>query len=176
MLAQMSQRERMIAIGLGSVIALFINVILIRFFLKHHDTQKYNIAQTQAKIDNLKRLEPERAKWEARKRHIDATMPVLGEIDVANRQLSEMIKEVAKKHNLIINQPNPGVANKASYYTALGLKIDVKGAWPQLRDFLNELQTPGQYIVLDPVEIKVDPTDKTQHHVSVTVTKWFAPS
>jgi Type II secretion system (T2SS), protein M subtype b len=175
MIAQMSQREKVLATIIGGVIAVLVTFVLVKFFLGHHTQIKKDLGVSEAKIKQLRGLESERALWAQRDAWLTAEMPVLEDSAVANKQLTDAIKEVAKKHTVILEAPNPGIPSKQPNYTALGIRVSARAAWRPLAEFIRELQTPGQFIVLDPVELKVDPNDKTQMKADMTISKWFAP-
>ena len=175
MLATMSSRERTLALLVGGVLFLLINLVLIRFFMQKRAEFMQGIASSQAKIAGLKKREADRAMWAERDAWTRQSLPVLGDPQVANRELGEAVKEIAKKHTVTLETPNPGVPSRQKEYTALGIRVSLKAPWTPLMDFLRELQAPGQFIVFDPLDLKVDPTDKTQLRAEVTVTKWFAP-
>jgi hypothetical protein len=187
MLAQMSARERTLVIVVGSVLALLINVVLIKFFLQKRAEFQAGIAATEGKIAGLKLQELQRALWAERDAWLTSNLPVLGDPQVANRELAETVKELAKKHTVTIETPNPGMPNTQKEYTALGIRVTAKAPWhpageeatpgkiPPLLEFLRELQAPGQFIVFDPLDLKADPSDKTLLRAEVTVMKWFAP-
>ena len=175
MLAQMSSRERTLALLVGGVLALLVNLVLFKFFLGKKTEFQVSIAKTEAKIADLKQRETQRALWAERDAWLTSSLPTLGDPMVANRELGEVVKEIAKKHTVTIETPNPGVPSRQKDYVALGIRVSAKAAWQPMLDFLRELQAPGQFIVFDPLDMKVDATDKTQLRAEVTVTKWFAP-
>jgi hypothetical protein len=175
MIGQMSQREKTLAFLVGGVLFLLLNVVLIKFFMANHAEQQRVLALTQGKINGLKQQESQRALWSQRDAYLTQNMPKMGDPQVENRKLSEAVKEIARKHTITIETPNPGVANRQKEYVSLGVKVSAKAPWTQMFDFLRELQMPGQFLVLDPVELKVDANDKTQLRAEVTVTRWFLP-
>ena len=187
MLAQMSARERTLALLVGGVLFLLVNLVLIKFFMQKRTEFQVQIAKTQGQINGLKQMELERTLWAERDAWLTQSLPTLGDTQVANRELSEMVKELAKKHTVTIETPNPGMPLNAKDYTALGIRVTAKAPWqstpdaataakiPPLVEFLRELQAPGNFIVLDPLDLKVDAADKTQLRAEVTVTKWYAP-
>lgn len=175
MLAQMSSRERTLALLVGGVIALLINVVIFKFFLGKKAEFQLSIARSEVKIADLKTRESQRTLWSERDAWLMRSLPTLGDPQVANRELSEAVKEVAKKHSVTLETPNYGVPNRQKEYVALGVRVSGKASWEPMMEFLRELQAPGQFVVFDPLDMKVDVTDKTQLRAEVTVTKWFAP-
>jgi len=176
MLAQMSQRERTLTLIVGGVLALLINVVVIKFFMTQHQVQRKAIVDTKAKIEDLNRRETERAMWAERDAWLTANLPDLGDDQVASRELGNVIKQIAQKHSVTLESPNPGVPSRGQpAYVALPYKLSAKAPWTPMFEFLRELQAPGQFIVFNPLTLKVDPADKTQLRAELTVTKWFAP-
>lgn len=176
MLAQMSQRERTLALLVGGVVALLINVVVIKFFITQHKVQSTAIAATKAKIEGLKKRETERTLWAERDAWVTANLPVLGDEQVANRELGNAIKEIAQKHSVTLESPNPGVPSRGvPTHISLPYKLSAKAAWTPMFEFLRELQAPGKFIVFNPLSLKVDPSDKTQLRAELSVAKWFAP-
>src|SRR5688572_1820961 len=98
MLDQMSQRERTLTLIVGGVVALLINVVVIKFFMTQHRTQSTAIAETKKKIETLKQQETERSMWAERDTWLTTNLPDLGDDQVASRELGAMIKQIAQKH------------------------------------------------------------------------------
>src|SRR5215203_4677832 len=66
MLAQMSPRERTLALLVGGVLVLLVNLVLIRFFLQKRAEFLTGVASTQGKIAALQQRESQRALWAER--------------------------------------------------------------------------------------------------------------
>ena len=176
MLAQMSQREKVIASFIGAAFAVLLTVLLAKFFLKNHTQIKTDLAASEAKARQLRGLEGERATWQARDTWLTAEMPVLEDSAVANKQLTDTILAIAKKYSVTPeNTPSLGIPSKQPNHTSLGIRLAIRAAWRPLAEFIEELQKPGQFIVLESVDLKVDPNDKTQMKAELTIAKWFAP-
>jgi hypothetical protein len=175
MISEMSKREKTLAFFVGGVLFVLLNVVLLRFFLRNHTELRENIAKTQGQIDTLKRRDSERAMWAERDMWLTASMPVIGDDQVATRELGFFIKEVAQKHGVLIETPSPSLPAPGQFFRTLRYKVTAKGTKMPMFEFLRELQQPRNFLVFDPVDIKIDPAEKTQLVADVTVTKWFAP-
>ena len=175
MIAQMSQREKVLAGVVGACLFLLLNVFLFKIFLGNHALLRTTLAKAQSQLAGFQQQESERTKWAQREVWLDANLPVLGDADVANKQIREALLELGKKHTVTIESPTPGVPANQPYYTTLGVRIECKAAWTQMGNFLYDLETPGQFLVIEALEMKVDPADKTQLRATMTVAKWFAP-
>ena len=172
----MSPRERTLALLVGGVIALLVNVVIIKFFMGKKTEFQLSIAKTEGQIAQKKALESERAFWAERDAWLNANLPTFGDPLVANRELTKQLTELAKKHGVTLETPQNGVPSRQKEYVGLGVRVSGKGPWVPMMEFLRELQEPGQFIVFDPLDLKVDATEKTLLRADVTVTKWFAPS
>ena len=171
----MSQREKLLATLVGAAVFVLLNFFLIKIFIANHATLRSTLAKAQAQMAGFHQQESEREKWAQRDSWLDQNLPTLGDTDVANKQLRETLLDLGKKHTVTIEAPAPGIPNRQPNYTSLGVCIDGKAPWQQMGNFLYELQAPGQFFVLESLEMKVDPADKTQLRASMTVAKWFAP-
>ena len=175
MIAKMSQREKVLASGVGAALFLLLNIFLFKIFLGNHALLLTSLAKAKVQMAGFQQQESERTKWAQREVWLDANLPALGDADIANKQIREALLDLGKKHTVTIESPAPGVPNSQPYYTSLGVRIECKAAWTQIGNFLYDLQTPGQFLVIESLEMKVDPTDKTQLRATMTVAKWFAP-
>jgi hypothetical protein len=175
MFAQMSQREKALAGLIGGALAVLVSVVLVKFFLGHHTQIKKDLAVSEAKIKQLRSLEAERTLWAQRDAWLTAEMPHLEDSAVANKQLTDAVKQIASTQTVIIEPPSHGLPSKQPNYTSLGIRTSARAPWKNMADFIRELQTPGQFIVLESVDLKVDPNDKTQLKADMMISKWFAP-
>ena len=174
MIAQMSKREKAMATVVGVVLAVVLNFFLVKFFVGK--LREFNLQQTVAGsgIDFLKKQETERALWSERDAWLNNNMGVVGDPQVASRQLSEAIRDSARKHTVTLEVPNAGVPGKQAAYTSLPLRIEAKAEWKSMFEFISDLQAPGNFHVFEQLELRVDPADKTKLRASMTLAKWFS--
>jgi hypothetical protein len=179
MIDQMSKREKTLALLVGGVVFLLINVVVLKFFIDRHGVLKKNAAEIQAKINALKLRDQDRDFDRERDTWLNAKLPTIGDSQVAARDLTKSITEIARKHDVVIETPMAGNPRPGQYYSSLGARVIAKGTWKAIFFFLQELQSPEKgetpFVVLDPVDLKVDITDKTLMRAEVMVTRWFKP-
>ena len=168
----MSKREKILSWLVGSTFFLIINVVAIKFLMGNYDTLKIARAKIEGEMSGLKQQENNRELWAQRDAWLTESLRPIGDSDVANRQLIEAIQNLAKKYTVTLESPQPGVPNRQPRYTALSIKREAKAAWTPMYDFVMELQAPGQFLSAE-VDLKVDPSDKTQLRATLTVSKWF---
>ena len=171
----MSQREKVLAAIVGAALFVLLNSFLVRIFLNNHTLLRTALAKAKSQMAGFQQQESERTKWAQRDVWLEQNLPTLGDTDVANKQLRETLLDLGKKHTVTIESPTPGAPSRQSEYTSLGVRIEGKATWQQMGNFLYELQTPGQFLVIESLDMKVDPADKTQLRAGMTVAKWFAP-
>lgn len=174
-LATMNARERVLLAAVGGVVALVLSVYLIKFFLSQRLEYSRQLATTRSKVEMLKKRETERDLWGRRDSWLTAKLPPLGDTDVANKALREAVLEIAKKNNVILEAPAPGVPTYPPGHTSLAIRFEAKGPWEAMLSFLYELQGVEQFTAIEQCEIKVNREDKTQIRATLTIARWFAP-
>ena len=174
MISQLSQREKLLAGLVGFALFALLNVFLVKFFLTNHNDLKTSLGKAQSQLNGFKQLEGERTMWAERDGWLTSGLAPLGDPDVANKHLRESLLELAKKHIVALEAPAPGIPNAQPAYTSLSVRLDAKATWKQMFNFLYELQSPGQFIVVEALDMKVDPIDKTNLRANLTIAKWFA--
>ena len=175
LVANMNKREKTLLSITAIVIVVLLNFFLIKFFLSNRAVLTQKLAMTQVKIDTLKKRETERNLWAKRDALLDEKMPVLGDSDVASKEMREAILEIAKKHTVTLEAPAPGTPVNLPGHIALGVKFVAKGTWDGVFNFLLELQGPEKFTAIEGCEIKVNREDKTQLRATLTIVRWYAP-
>lgn len=168
----MSKREKILSWIVGGAFFFILNMFAIKFLKDNHSTLQLTRAKIEGEINGFKLQEANRELWDQRDKWLNESLKPMGDADVAGRQLREALENLAKKHTVTIESPQPGFPNKQPLYTALSFKMEAKAAWTQMFDFIKELQAPGQFLSAE-ADLKVDPTDKTQLRATLTVSKWF---
>ncbi len=171
-MTQMSQREKVLSWIVGGVIFFVINIVAVKFLMNNYQTLAGARVKVEGDLRGLQMKESQRELWEQRDKWLTESLQPMGDSDVANRTLIDAVKNTAKKYTVTLESPQPGVPMKQPYFTTLGTRLEAKGAWTQMYDFLQELQAPDQFISLEG-DIKVDPADKTQLRATLTIAKWF---
>jgi len=180
MIDQMSKREKTLAFLVGGVVFLLINVVVLKFFINQHAALKTSAAKIQGDINALKLKEQDRDFDRERDTWLNEKLPTMGDSQVAGRDLTKSITEIARKHDVVIETPLAGNPRPGQYYNSLGARVVAKGTWKAIFFFIQELQSPDKgptpFVVLDPVDLKVDLTDKTLMRAEVSVNRWFKAS
>jgi len=59
--------------------------------------------------------------------------------------------------------------------TAISVELQTKSTWPALITFLEHLQGPEQFIVVESANLRVDTSDPTMMRGNFKIAKWYAP-
>lgn len=175
MIAKLNPREKIMLGVIATVLAVFVNIFLIRFFLSNRTELKEQLTATKSKIELLQKRESERELWSRRDAWLSEKMPRLGDPDVANKTLRESIKNTAQTHTVTLDAPAPGIPTTQPSHISLSLRLEAKAPWQAMFEFLDELQGPEKFVAIENCELKVNREDKTQLRATLTVAQWFAP-
>ena len=177
----LSNRERNLSILVGTVAFLFVTFFVTDYFLKNKARLTAGLAVKKGQLKAMQMRSADKAVWDQRAVWLQEKQPKLGDEQRAAEQLRETVKELAKKHQVLIESSDylPAArkadARKPDYYTAIGIKIGTKSEWSALVRFLGELQTPEQFIALESADLKIDEADQTKMHGDFKIARWYAP-
>ncbi len=175
MSAQLSGREKNLSIIVGAVVFLFVTFFVVDYFLKNKARLNADLTAKGRQLKTMQTLSAEKALWEQRVAWLSDKQPKMTNPDSAGVQLLDQVKELAKKHTVLLDNPVIRPPTKKPDYTAIGVEIDTKSSWKAIISFLGELQTPEQFIVLDTANLKIDATDPTQMRGKFKIARWYAP-
>lgn len=177
MIQQMTRRERTLSLLVGGIAFLLLNLMLVKVFLKHHRALRDDRANNVSNLAAMQALLAERDLWAAREKFVTAAQPKLEDRHRASNALGEVIKDVAAKHNIVIEGRALGQDVKsAGEYTSAEFTFETVSKWKDLMGFLRDLQSPEKFIVFQHAELKTDANDKTKMRGKFTLAKWFAPT
>jgi hypothetical protein len=177
----MSQREKVLAAIVAGLVTTALLYILAQFFLRHHRDLQTQLASKSRELENMKTLIVERELWIQRDAWLQQHQPRMADPNVAGPNLLTEIKEIGKNRSILPMDANVGLPEPASRTggrsqdQSVSVTFNAKGKWPDLVNFLHDLQAPTKFVVLQKAEIQVDKSDPTQIGGTFTVAKWFAP-
>ena len=174
----MSTREKTLSILVGTVALIFVTFFVVDYFLKNKARLTADLASKTRQLKTMQTLSAEKELWVQRDAWLLEKQPKLANQDSAGVQLLDQVKELGKKHTVLIDSPRiqPPAARKPDLpYIPVGIEIETKSTWRALIAFLSELQTPEQFIVLDSANLKIDATDDTQMRGKFKIARWSAP-
>jgi len=172
---QLTRREKVLATIVAIAFGVVLNLVLLNFFLKNHRRLRDDLANRAAELEAKKILLTEKAMWEERDNWLQSKLPKLTNEGSAGVQLLDQVKEVAKKHTVLIENPAIGTPDRRPHATAVTVNIETKSVWAGMIAFLRDTQEPDKFILFETVNIQKDSGDATQMRGRFRVARWFAP-
>ena len=172
----LSTREKSLVTVVAVVLSLFANIALIDWCWKTHNRLRTDIAAKSRQLKMVQTLTGDLSFWEQRDAWLQASQPRLTNSDTAGVQLLDHIKQLGRKHNVLLASPAIRVPERQPEYVSCSIEIETKSAWKPLVDFLRELQSPDQFIAVESSNFKIDVTDPAQMKSQLRVARWYGPS
>ena len=175
MIQQMTPRERTLAMIVGGILFVFLNLFLIQGLIKKTRAFRSDLALKKMGLETKHALLADRDVWAQRDQWLTEKFGKLTDPDRAPITLRDAAVEVAKKHGITLENAALGKAETKPQYVAVGVSFDVKCKWSELGGFLAEIQAPDHFIAFENANLQTDTTDKSLMHGRFKMQKWFAP-
>lgn len=175
MIKQMSARERVLATLVGGAAFIFLNFIVIDYFVKNQRRLKSDLARNAGAIAAMQMQLAEKPLWEARETWFQEKRPVLAAEDRAGVELLEEVSQLARNKSVQLVSQSLGVAAYQTEHTSVAVQLETTSTWQALIAFLHEMQKPGKFLVFETANFKRDDKDETQMRCSFKIARWFAP-
>jgi hypothetical protein len=171
---RMNPRERVLSWVVAGTIFVLLNVwILSRIFGAVGGSHK-EVVVRRAKLGEQALYIKERDLWNKREEWLRKHQPVLNNPAEASALLDQL-REVANKHNVLIENPAIGTGETTPYHQTVFASIETKSPWPPLVHFLYDVQRPDAFIVFENVNLVIDGSDPTMMRGKFKIARWFAP-
>lgn len=172
---RMNRRERLLSGIIGAVLFLLINLFLWSWLLGAVSRGRNDLAARESTRTQQAVFLNERAMWEARQKWLDEHQPIL-KSPVEASTLLDQLKQIAGKHNILIENPVIGSGETTPQRQTVFASIETKSPWPPLLRFLYDVQQPDSFIVFESVNLAIDPNDPTTMRGKFKIARWFAPA
>jgi len=172
---KMNRRERILAAIVAGIVFLLLNLYVWGKLMGALDQARADLAARQEtrKVQDV--YIRERDLWEKRAAWLKEHQPVLKGPGEASTLLDQ-VKQVAGKHNVLIENPAIGTSDATPDRQAVFATFEVKSAWPPLVHFFYDIQQPESFVVFESVTLNIDPADPTQMRGKLKIARWFAPA
>lgn len=171
---QISNREKRLVLIVGGLVAVFLNLFLINFFLNNRARLQAESRSKASQLAAMQALFSERELWAKRDAWLSQSQPRLLNEATAGGQLLEEVRELARKANVQPLEPQINNTERRPNYTAVVVSIETRSSLGALRDFLYQMQSPERFIVFESANLQTDKEDKTQMHGKFRIAKWYA--
>lgn len=172
---RLNRRERLLSAAVAGVIFLLLNWYIWGKLLGALDQARADLAARQStrKVQDV--FIRERDLWEKRAQWLKEHQPSLKGPGEASTLLDQ-IKQIAGKHNVLIENPAIGTSDATPERQAVFASFDVKSAWPPLVRFLYDVQQPESFVVFESFTLNIDSADPTMMRGKMKLARWFAPA
>lgn len=172
-LAQMNQRERLLAFSVAGILFLLINLAIWSALLGMSAGARADYATQSATRTEQKVYVGEEKMWKRRAEWLKKNQPRLNNPAEASTLLTQ-VKQIAGKYNVQIDNPQIGAVETTPSHQSVSATFETKSDWGQLVHFLYEAQKPEAFTVFESVNLIVDPTDPTVMRGRFKIARWFA--
>jgi hypothetical protein len=151
-------------------------LLLIDSYTSKRAALSAKIVSEKKQLRSLHELMSQGDVWAQREQWLQAKQPHLENPDTAGVQLLDSVKELARRHAVLLDNPTIRTPDARPNCISVGVEIETKCAWAPLIEFLQELQTPEQFVALESANLKVDPAADTLVHGRFKIARWYAPN
>ena len=174
-LAQLNQRERFLALAVGGILFLLVNLAIWSTLLGMSAGARTEYsAQRDTRKEQKVYLEEEKT-WKRRADWLAKNQPTLTNPAEASSLLTQ-VKEIAGKYNVQLEDPQIGAVETTPSYQSVSATFESKSGWEPLVHLLYDAQRPAAFTVFEQVNLMVDGNDATVMHGRFKIAKWFKPS
>jgi hypothetical protein len=172
---RLNQRERFLGAIVAGVVFLLLNLYVWGKLFGTLENARTELAGLQTTRKTQEVYIKERDLWNKRAEWLKQHQPILkGPGDAST--LLDQVKEIASKHNVLIENPAIGTGDATPDRQSVFASIDIKSPWPPLVHFLYDVQQPESFVVFENVTLNIDPTDPTMMRGKFKIARWFAPA
>ena len=171
---RMNRRERVLSMIVGAALFLLVNWIVWSWLLGSLEQTRSDLATRKSARAQQSVFLKERSMWEKREAWLKKQQPALKGPGEASTLLDQ-VKEIAGKHNVLIENPNLGGVDSTPTHQATFVSIETKSPWQPLVRFLHDVQQPEAFVVFESVNLQIEPSDPTMMRGKFKIARWFAP-
>ena len=171
---RMNPRERMLSLIVAGALFLLINLFIWSSLLGAVRSAHSDVAARKSSRIQQTIFLRERKIWEKRDEWLKKNQPTL-KSPVESSTLLDEVKQVAAKHNILIENPAIGSSDTTPNFQTVSVSIETKSPWPPLVHFLYDVQRPEAFVVFENVNLAIDPSDPTMMRGKFKIARWFAP-
>jgi hypothetical protein len=171
---RMNRRERILASLVGGVLFLLINIFIWNNLLGAISRTRADVVKRKSERTAQAMYVKERDMWAKRDEWIRKHQPLLKGPGEASTLLDQ-VKEVAGKHEILIENPALGTGDSTANHQSVFASIETKSPWPPLVHFLYDVQQPESFVVFENATLAIDSADPSMMRGKFKIARWFAP-
>lgn len=170
---KMTQRERRLALLVGGALFLLLNLFLWSKLFGVLSNAQAELALRKSTREEQQAYIKERDLWAKRDDWLKQHQPNLKSAVEASTLLDQ-VKEIAGKHNVLIENPAIGAGDPTADHQSVFASFETKSPWPPLVHFLYDVQQPESFVVFETVQLHIDTADPATMRGRFRLARWFA--
>lgn len=174
MTRSLSSREKWLAGIVAAVVFVAGTCLFIESYTRQRAALQATIVSRTKQLRMARALAEELPFWEQRDQWLRIQQPQFTGDDTAGVQLLDRIKELAQKHAVLLENPALRPAERLPAYISVAVEVETKSGWPALVNFLQELQSPAQFVAVESANLKVDAAEPAQMRGRFRIARWYA--
>jgi hypothetical protein len=171
---RMTARERRLALLVAGALFLLLNLLIWSKLFSILGNARAELALSKATRAEQSLYIKERNLWARRDQWLKQHQPTLKSAVEASTLLDQ-VKEIAGKHNVLIENPAIGAGDSTPDRQSVFASFETKSPWPPLVHFLFDVQQPEAFVVFESVQLHIDNTDPTMMRGRFKIARWFVP-
>lgn len=172
---RMNPRERRLAWIVAGALLLLLNLLIWSKLFGILANARADLALRKATRIEQSAYIKERDLWAKRDQWLTQHQPTLKSAVEASTLLDQ-VKEIAGKHNVLIERPAIGAGDATPDHQSVFASFETKSPWPPLVHFLFDIQQPEAFVVFENVQLQIDSGDPTMMRGRFKIARWFAPA
>lgn len=172
---RMNPRERKLVLMVAGALFLLFNLVVWSKLFDVLANARAEVALRKETREEQRSLIKEKDLWAGRDQWLKQHQPSLKSAVEASTLLDQ-VKEIAGKHNVLIENPAIGSGDSTPDHQSVFASFDTKSPWPPLVRFLYDVQQPESFVVFESVQLHIDNADPTMMRGKFKIARWFAPS
>ena len=172
---RMNPRERRLALIVAGALFLLVNLLVWSKLFGILDNARAELVRRKATRGEQSLYIKERNLRARRDQWLKQHQPIL-KSEVEASTLLDQVKEIAGKHNVLIEHPAIGAGDPTPDRQSVFASFETKSPWPPLVHFLFDVQQPEAFVVFESVQLQIDSGDPTMMRGKFKIARWFAPS
>jgi len=172
MLKNLNPREQRLALALGIVALLLVNLLLLPKLMAFTRAGHQKNAELQAQVAAAEGWIAKKDYWAERKDWLEKTEPTLNAAREDSATQLELLQKTARKFGLAITDIQLLQLDPVEFYQPVGARLTVAGPWSGLVQFVSGLQEPELFDVITRFSVKSDdPPPNVQCELEIQ--RWF---
>jgi hypothetical protein len=172
---RMTSRERRLVLMVAGALFLLINLVVWSKLFDVLANARAELALRRDTREEQRILIKEKDLWARRDQWLKQHQPTLKSAVEASTLLDQ-VKEIAGKHNVLIENPAIGSGDSTPDHQSVFASFDTKSPWPPLVRLLYDVQQPESFVVFESVQLHIDNADPTMMRGKFKIARWFAPA